>query len=174
MPTKVTRETALLIGAGSVAVAGGAYLGVAYYKKTWPFACAENTESKSKTVDDDAAEQTLSATVEKKHVEYLKEMANKYTSGDESRATRVLVGYAMGSDDEASIFEVVRCNACDGKDKIAQDITMSSKHAAYLKEMATKHSLKTGTDKALRIILEYAMTDGKEEDIFTSERVASS
>jgi hypothetical protein len=56
------------------------------------------------------------------------------------------------------------------KDKITHDASIDARQSAYLKEMAIKHNLKDGKNKALRVIIEFAMTDGDLADIFTKER----
>jgi hypothetical protein len=43
-------------------------------------------------------------------------------------------------------------------------------HDTYLGAMAVKHNLKDGKSKALRVVLEFVMTDGDVADIFTKER----
>lgn len=56
------------------------------------------------------------------------------------------------------------------KDKGDHTANIDAVHAAYLEDMAAKHNLKDGTSKALRVIIEFAMTDGCVADIFTKAR----
>jgi hypothetical protein len=56
------------------------------------------------------------------------------------------------------------------KDKAAHEASISVTHDTYLGAMAVKHNLKDGKSKALRVVLEFVMTDGDVADIFTKER----
>ena len=53
------------------------------------------------------------------HVEWLRAMAEKYGLFGTDKALRVVLDYAMESQDESGIFEEVRCNHC--RDNINQD-----------------------------------------------------
>ncbi|MEQ8791745.1 MAG: hypothetical protein RIC55_36115 [Pirellulaceae bacterium] len=52
-------------------------------------------------------------TLKERQLTYLKEMAQKYGLGDESKALRCLVNYALEKKDaEADIFKQIRCLDC--------------------------------------------------------------
>ena len=53
--------------------------------------------------------------------------------------------------------------------KTTESFEVNEQHVTWLDEMAKKHDL-PDRDKALRALLDYAMTDGDEEDIFTKIR----
>lgn len=56
------------------------------------------------------------------------------------------------------------------KDKGSHEASVDAVHHAFLEKMGTKYSLKDGTSKALRVIVEFAMTDGDVADIYTKAR----
>ena len=46
------------------------------------------------------------------HAEWLKEMAEKYTLDDESKALRIVLDYVMQEADHDEVFEEMRCHHC--------------------------------------------------------------
>lgn len=111
--------------------------------------------------------------LEKKHIDWIAAKAKEFCGGSTDKAVQVLLDYAMTDGSEATIFETVRCNTCGGKkDKGDHTATIKVSQEAYLTAMAGKHNLKDGTQKALRVVVEYAMTDGDETSIFTTARCA--
>lgn len=111
--------------------------------------------------------------LEKKHIDWLASKAKESCDGKVSKAVQILLDYAMADGDEATIFEKVRCNTCGGKkDKADHNANILLSQRNYLTSMAAKHNLKDGNSKALRVIVEYAMTDGDAADIFTDARCA--
>jgi len=56
-----------------------------------------------------------------------------------------------------------------GGEKIEHEFVINTDHEDWLKEMAQKHSLED-ENKALRILIDFAMEDGDEESIFESIR----
>lgn len=55
------------------------------------------------------------------------------------------------------------------KGKIIQPVEIESDQLEWLKDMAANHEL-ADVSKALRVVLDYAMMDGDEDDIFASIR----
>jgi hypothetical protein len=55
------------------------------------------------------------------------------------------------------------------KGKIIEPLEIESDQLEWLKQMAESHSL-ADASKALRIVLDHAMMDGDEDDIFASIR----
>ena len=47
------------------------------------------------------------------HVEWLKEMSEKYALFDKDKALRIVLDYVMDEADQATVFENIRCNHCD-------------------------------------------------------------
>lgn len=113
----------------------------------------------------------LGFTCDLEHIAWLSEKASEYCSGDRDAALKVLLDFAITQGDESIIFETVRCNTCGGKkDKALHKATIDISHDAYLAAMATNHNLKDGKSKAVRVVVEYAMTDGDVKEIFTKDR----
>lgn len=54
-------------------------------------------------------------------------------------------------------------------DKVDQSFSINADHQAWLKEMVGKYSIKD-EGKALRVILDFAMTDGDEQALFKKVR----
>ncbi len=46
------------------------------------------------------------------HVDWLKEMTEKYALDDEGKALRIVLDYVMEAADLNTVFEVIRCNHC--------------------------------------------------------------
>jgi len=46
------------------------------------------------------------------HVDWLKEMAEKYGLFDEGKALRIVLDYVMEEADQTTVFEEIRCNHC--------------------------------------------------------------
>jgi hypothetical protein len=55
------------------------------------------------------------------------------------------------------------------KGKIVQPVEIEADQLEWLKDMAANHEL-PDLSKALRVVLDYAMMDGDEDDIFASIR----
>jgi len=47
------------------------------------------------------------------HVEWLKEMAEKFSLDDVGKALRIVLDYVMEEANQETVFEVIRCNHCD-------------------------------------------------------------
>jgi len=47
------------------------------------------------------------------HVEWLKEMTEKFSLEDVGKALRIVLDYVMEGADQETVFEVIRCNHCD-------------------------------------------------------------
>lgn len=117
------------------------------------------------------------ATVEKGHIAWLEDMATTYTKGDRSKAVCVLLQFCCSLDEReqaAAIFGPIRCNACGQKDKASLVVSVEATHVAYLDAVCAKHAIKGGRDKALRVILEYAKSDGDLNTIFNTIRCTHS
>ena len=54
-------------------------------------------------------------------------------------------------------------------EKVDQSFSINTDHQAWLSEMAKKYSIKD-EGKALRVILDFAMTDGDEDTLFKKIR----
>jgi hypothetical protein len=154
-----------IVGVTAVAAGAGA-LAVYHYTSKRRAAAAEAAA---------AARGSLTATIEKKHIAWVASMAAAYTSGDCDCAVRVLLDYVAADGPEQAIFEHVRCNTCGGKkDKEECTYTVTASHVRLLDGMVAKHRLEKGVSKALRCIVEFAMSeDGVVDDIFTAQRVAA-
>jgi hypothetical protein len=46
------------------------------------------------------------------HVEWLKNMKNKFSLDDEGKTLRIVLDYVMEEADQETVFEVIRCNHC--------------------------------------------------------------
>ncbi len=46
------------------------------------------------------------------HLNWLKEMTEKYALDDEAKALRIVLDYVMEEADETTLFEEIRCNHC--------------------------------------------------------------
>lgn len=46
------------------------------------------------------------------HVDWLKQMADKYDLGDQDKALRVVIDYVLTEADESTVFEDIRCLYC--------------------------------------------------------------
>ncbi len=47
------------------------------------------------------------------HVEWLKEMTEKFSLEDVGKALRIVLDYVMEEANQETVFEVIRCNHCD-------------------------------------------------------------
>jgi hypothetical protein len=47
------------------------------------------------------------------HVDWLKEMTEKYALEDEGKALRIVLDYVNEEADQTTVFEEIRCNHCD-------------------------------------------------------------
>jgi len=47
------------------------------------------------------------------HIAWLKEMNEKFSIDDESKALRIVLDYVMEEAEQETVFEVIRCNHCD-------------------------------------------------------------
>ena len=56
------------------------------------------------------------------------------------------------------------------KNKVSIDVTLESDHQEWLSQMASKYSL-FDESKALRVLLDFAMQDANEQDIFSHDNI---
>jgi hypothetical protein len=56
------------------------------------------------------------------------------------------------------------------KNKVSLDVTLESDQHEWLSQMASKYGL-FDESKALRVLLDFAMQDANEQDIFSSENI---
>jgi homoserine kinase len=110
----------------------------------------------------------LVAVIEQVHIDFLENIAANHTGGDVDRTLARILEHAMSDADENELFEFVRCSTCGSKDKKPITASIATRHERFLVSMAEKHALKKGKDKALRIVFDYAMTDGVADSIFGS------
>eukprot|EP00850_Spirogloea_muscicola_P009733 SM000055S18267 [mRNA] locus=s55:416584:417743:+ [translate_table: standard] len=104
--------------------------------------------------------------MEKDHGTFLTDMAAKYGLPDADKALRVAITYAMAPAHEQVIYGKVRCTHCKYKRKTKTTRLIEAEHQEFLEEMVKRHKL-ADRDKALRIIVDYAMIeDGPKDDIF--------
>lgn len=85
------------------------------------------------------------------------------------KALRILLTYAQHAANDMLIFEQIRCIFCNDKQKVSSKYTIDYAHDQYLSEMVSKHKL-AGKDKAVRIIIDYAMTSEDKATIFEVKR----
>lgn len=110
-------------------------------------------------------ETLIKVQVEQVHKAWLKEMGDKYTSGDTSKAVQLLIEHCIlfSGDIKATetIFKKIRCNTCaDGVDKIEIEPCVMSPHKAFLENAVSQFEIKGGIAKAVRIMCDYGMDDG--------------
>lgn len=115
----------------------------------------------------------LSATIEKLHAEWLSLMTEKYTAGDQDVALAKLIAHCervhkSGAGAADTIFKEVRCNSCDGKDKVDVSYMVLVAQLDFVGNMMQLYNIDAGIGKALRIIFEYAINDVEAGVIFSA------
>lgn len=149
----------ITVGVTAAAIGIGAYVVYRYQEKV---------EQGNKQV-------LLKVTLEKKHVQFIEDMAAQHTGGDSDAVMRALLDHAMLDAAESTVFGKVRCNTCGGKkDKTSSEWQVLAKHDEFLSSMSIKHKLKDSKHKALRCICEFAMSEVDPSEIFRSGQAALS
>lgn len=113
----------------------------------------------------------IELTLDQGHIEWLEKSMEEYSLPSLDKAIRIVLSYAQQSANEMLIFEKVRCNFCTNKQKVTRKHIIDSVHDEYLDEMVSKHKL-ASKDKAVRIVLDYAMTSVDGATIFQVKRCA--
>lgn len=135
----------------------GAGLGIAYY--------AYKKHSQNGT---DGIEVEL--LVEQAHVEWLEEVATKYVNGDTGDTLRKVIEHCkiVSTDEDKAqvIFNKVRCFSCGKKRKVLFSSKLSQEHISFIESAFARYKISGGQDKALRIMIEYAMRDAEESEVF--------
>eukprot|EP00737_Agarophyton_chilense_P002796 gb/GEZJ01003214.1/.p1 GENE.gb/GEZJ01003214.1/~~gb/GEZJ01003214.1/.p1 ORF type:complete len:204 (+),score=35.30 gb/GEZJ01003214.1/:34-612(+) len=108
--------------------------------------------------------------LEKYHEQYLQQVAEKYTRGDQQKALQTIVQHCMNatSDDtvDERIFKTVRCNSCGKKEKVAFQAMLPKTQAQFITTMVAKHDIGGGDEKVVRILFEYCINDVENALIF--------
>eukprot|EP00250_Pteridium_aquilinum_P010727 c1958_g1_i1 orf=216-758(-) len=111
----------------------------------------------------------LDVTLDQGHLDWIEQCAQEFGLPSVDKAIRILLTYAQHVADEMLIFEQVRCNFCKDKQKVAKKYTIDLAHDQYLDDMVSKHKL-ASKDKALRIIVDYAISSDEKATIFGVKR----
>eukprot|EP00243_Klebsormidium_subtile_P012695 TRINITY_DN790_c0_g1_i2.p1 TRINITY_DN790_c0_g1~~TRINITY_DN790_c0_g1_i2.p1 ORF type:complete len:107 (+),score=15.91 TRINITY_DN790_c0_g1_i2:857-1177(+) len=98
-------------------------------------------------------------------------MAQKHNLPDDGKALRVLLSYAKNEGNNEAIFKKIRCIQCSKKDKTAKQFTIEQAHEAYLSTVIAAYEL-PDVNKAVRILIDYASSEGDEGLIFEVKRCA--
>lgn len=137
----------------------GAGLGIAYY--------VYNRRSR---VPDGLVPLTLE--LEQSHVTWLEEMAGKYTDGNCIIALGKLVEYCkvVGAEGEGAevIFKKVRCNACNGKQKVSFIAMLTPVDVEFIEASTATYEIPGGRDKTVRVMFEYVINDTVHDEVFGS------
>lgn len=139
------------------AAAIGAGLGIAYY-------------TYKKRSQNETSDVELEVLIEHVHVEWLEEIANKYTNGDTNEALcKVIEHCKMVSIDEEqaqTVFKKVRCFTCGKKLKVLFQARLSKELICFIEDVSAKYEISSSQDKALRVMIEYVMKDTEGNVVF--------
>ncbi|KAH7446915.1 hypothetical protein KP509_01G081800 [Ceratopteris richardii] len=108
-------------------------------------------------------------TLDQGHVDWLEQCSKEFELPGIDKALRILLTYAMNVASETSIFEQIRCNFCKDKQKVTRSYILDTPHNEYLDDMVLKHKL-ASKDKALRILIDYAISSDDKDTIFGVKR----
>lgn len=111
----------------------------------------------------------LGITLDQGHIDWIQQCTQEFGLPSVDKTLRILLTYAQHAANEMLIFEQVRCNFCKDKQKSTKEFTVDLAHDQYLEDMVSKHKL-SSKDKAVRIIVDYAISSDDKETIFGVKR----